>query len=82
MDEPDRDRVQEVELFPPPPSGDHQAGVLELLEVLHHAEARHLETTLERAQGLTVLAEELVKQAPPGRIGKGSEHLVHAQDYR
>ena len=37
---------------------------------------------LERAQRLPVLAEELVEQAPPGRIGQGSEHRVHAADNR
>src|SRR5207245_3618293 len=39
VDEPDRDRVQEVELLPPSPPGDHQARLLELPEVLPHAEA-------------------------------------------
>ena len=82
MDEPDRDRVQEVELLPAPPPGDDQAGLLELLQVLHHAEAGHLEALLERAQRLPVLAEELVEQAPPRRIGQGPEHLVHAADNR
>jgi len=78
VDEPDRDRVQEVELLAPSPPGDHEARLLELLQVLHHAEARHLEAPLERAQRLPVLAEELVEQAPPRRIGEGSEHRVHA----
>ena len=41
MDEPDRDGIQEVELFAALPLGDHEAGLLQLPQVLHHAEARH-----------------------------------------
>ena len=78
MDEPDRDRVEEVELLPAPPPGDDEAGLLELLQVLHHPEAGHREALLERAQRLAVLPEELVEQAPPGGVGQGPEHLVHA----
>ena len=78
VDEADRDRVQEVELLAAAPLGDHEAGLLELLEVLHHAEPGHRELLLEGAQRLPVLAEELVEQASPGRIGQGFEHLVHA----
>ena len=47
------------------------------LQVLHHAEAGHVEALLERAQGLAVLAEQLVEQAPSGRVGQGPEHVVH-----
>ena len=77
VDEPDRDRVQEVELLAPPSPGHHQAGLFELLQVLHHAEPRHGEAPLELAQRLAVPAEELVEEAPPGRIGKCPEHIVH-----
>jgi len=41
VDEADRDGVQEVELFAASPFGDHEPSVLELFQVLHHAEARH-----------------------------------------
>ena len=78
MDEPDRDGVEEVQLLPAPPPGDDEAGVLELLQVLHHPEARHLEPRLELVERLAVVPEELVEQAPPGRVGQRLEHLVHA----
>ena len=78
MDEADRDRVEEVQLLPAPPPGDDEARFLELLQVLHHAEAGHREAGFERAQRLPVLPEQLVEQAPSGRIGQGPEHLVHA----
>ena len=77
VDEPDRDGVQEVELLPAPPLGDDEPGLLQLLEVLHHPEARHREARLELGQGLAVVPEELVEQAPPGRVGQRLEHLVH-----
>ena len=54
-------------------------GLLEQLQVLHHAEARHREALGKRAGGLPVLAEELVEQAPASRIGEGPEHVVHVE---
>ena len=36
---------------------------------------------LERAQRLAVLPEQLVEQAPAGRIGERLEHLVHGAHY-
>ena len=79
VDEADRDRVQEVELLAASPLGDHQPRLLELLQVLHHAEAGHREAFLEGAQGLAVFPEELVEQAPSRGIGQGSEDFVHAE---
>src|SRR5215212_605712 len=78
VDEPDRDRVQEMEFLAPSSPGYHQARLLELPQVLHHAETRHREAPLERAQRLPVLTEELVEQSPPSRISEGLEHRVHA----
>jgi hypothetical protein len=82
VNEPDRHCVQKVELLAPSPLGDHQARLLELLEVLHHAEASHWQAGLERAQRLPILPEELIEQAAPSWIGKGSEYRVHALDNR
>ena len=82
VDEPDRDRVQEMELLAASSPGDHEARLLELLQVLHHAEPRDVEPRLERAQRLAVFTEQLVEQAPPGGIGEGPEHFVHLDDNR
>ena len=79
MDEPDRNRVEEVQLLAAALLGDHEPRVLELLEVLHHAEPRHLEARAERVQRLAVLPEELVEQGPAGRIGQGAEHVIHVR---
>jgi hypothetical protein len=78
VDEADGHGVEEVALLPPLPPRDHEARLLELPQVLHHPEAAHLEATLEGAQALPVLPEQLVEQAPPGGIGQRPEHLVHA----
>ena len=82
VDEPDRDRVEEVELLPTLSLRDDEPGFLELLEVLHHAEARHREAFGERVQRLAVLPEELVEEAPPGGVGERSEHVVHPPQNR
>ncbi len=71
VDEPDRDRVEEVELLAASPLGHHQPRLLELLQMLHHPEAGHREAFFERTQRLPILSEELVEQAPPSRIGEG-----------
>jgi len=71
-------RSLSVELLAAAPPRHHQARILELPQVLHHAEARHREALLERAERLPIRHEQLVEQAPPGRIGEGLEHLVHA----
>ena len=49
--------------------------------MLHHAEARHWQPLLERAESLPVLLVQLVEQAPARWVGKGSEHRVHAPKY-
>src|SRR3954454_2383435 len=79
VDDPDRDGVEEVELLPPAPPGDHQPGLLEHLEVLHDAEARHGHARLERVQCLPVLTEELVEQTAPRGVAQGPEHVVHGR---
>jgi hypothetical protein len=80
VDEPDRNRVQEVQLLATPTPGCHQTGLLELPQVLHDTEASDLEARFEGGERLAVAAEELVEQTPPGRIGQGPEHLVHARE--
>ena len=45
--------------------------------MLHDAEAGHLEAGLKRAEGLAVLAEELIQQVPAGGVGEGLEYGVH-----
>jgi hypothetical protein len=77
VDEPNRYRIEEVELLSATASGDDESRVLENLEMLHDAEARHHETLLERTQRLAVLAEEFIEQLAPSRIRQCPEDLVH-----
>ena len=79
VDEPDRDGVQEVELFPAASvCGHDQARFLELLEVFSSRRRavakKRASTPLNR---LPVLTEELVVVAPR-RVGQCLEHFVHA----
>src|SRR5437899_2958716 len=82
VDEPDGDRVQEVQLFASPPPGHHEARLFELLQMLHDAETRHRQTPLQCAERLPVFAEELVEEAASGWVGEGPEHLIHNRNYR
>jgi hypothetical protein len=79
VDEPDRDGVEEVELLPASPLGGDETGLLEHAQVLHHAEARHRQPLLQRAQRLPVFVEEGVKQLSARGVGEGLENCVHDQ---
>ena len=76
VDQPDRHRVQVVELLPALPARDDETGVLEDAQVLHHAEAGHLELGLELRERAAVALEELVEQVASRRIGERLEDLV------
>jgi hypothetical protein len=80
-DQPDRHRVQEVQLLATAALGGHQSRFLEYPEVFHDAKSGHGRPPHERAEGLPVVLEELVEQAPAGWIGKRSEGRVHARHY-
>ena len=82
VQEPDRDRVQEVELLPARAAVDDEACLLEHAQVLHDPEARHLEPALEVGERAAVALEEPVEQVPPRRVGERLEHpvVVHAPD--
>ena len=76
MDEPDRDRVEEVQFFPPRSAGYHQAGILEETQVFHYTEARHFEFRLELGQGQAVVSKEPVEQGAPCWVGESLEYPV------
>jgi hypothetical protein len=85
VDEPDRHRVQEVQLLPPRPARDHEARVLQHAQVLHDAEARHRQLRLQLGQRAPVARVEPVEQEPPGGIRERLEHAVvirHVSKYR
>jgi hypothetical protein len=81
MNQPDRHRIQEVQLFPAPPARDHEARVLEDAEVLHHAKARHLKLGLEVGERAAVTREEPVEQEAPRRVGKSLEQALGCPVY-
>ena len=56
--------------------GDDETGVLEQAQVLHHAEAGHLQLGLELPERAAVALVEAVEQEPPCRIGKRPEDPV------
>ena len=55
---------------------DDEAGVLQHPQVLHHAEARHLQLGLELRQRAAVTREEPVEQEATRRVGQRLEHTV------
>ena len=64
---------------------DDEARVLEHAQVLHDAEARHLQLGLQLGQRAAVTLEELVEQEATRRVGERLEHAVvvgHAAEHR
>src|ERR1700733_14638618 len=82
MDQSDRDGVQIMQLLAPLPPGRDQTGLLQQLEMLHDAEARHRQPLLERLQCLSVLLEELVEQLSARGVRERFEHIVHGSNIR
>jgi hypothetical protein len=77
MNAADGNRVEEVELLPALLLRDDQSGILQYAEVLHDAEAGHVEASSEGGEGLSVLAEERIEEAATGGVGEGLEDGVH-----
>ena len=76
VDQPDRDRVEEVQLLPARAARDDEPPFLEHPEVLHDAEAGHLQLGLELRERAAVTFEEPVEQQPPRRIRQRLEDAV------
>jgi hypothetical protein len=76
VDQADRHGVEEVQLLPPRPPRDDEPGFLQDPEVLHHAEAGHLQLGHELGERAAVALEEPVEQVPAGGVGQRLEHPV------
>ena len=76
MDLPDRDGVEEVQLLPSGSSGDDQPGALELPQMLHDPEPRHVYSGLELREREAIALEEPIEQQPTRWIGERLEHAV------
>ena len=83
MDQADRDRVQVVELVATFTTGGDELGSLEHVEVIHHAEARHVGQDLAQfSQGAAVAIEECIQQGPASRVVECLEdRVIHDEDY-
>ena len=82
VNEPERDRVQEVQLLPAQLARGDEPGPLEHAEVLRDPEARHGKTATELLERLPVPLAESIEELAPALVGERLEHLVHATGYR
>lgn len=62
--------------------GNHEAGVFENAEVLHHAKPGHIQQFRELLQRLAVLLAQSVQEGATGRIGKSFENCVQGMSDR
>jgi hypothetical protein len=72
----ERDRVQVVPPDPAVALHQHEAGLLQHLEVCHHAEARHLGMARAELTRRARSVAEQVQQRAPGRVREGLEDEV------
>ena len=83
VDEADGDGVEVVQLLAAVLARDHEAGLFEHAEVLHHAEAGHRrEVDAQLTQALPVVLEQPVEEEASAGIPQRLEHLFHVGDYR
>jgi len=85
VDQPDRDRVEEVQFLPPGAAGDDEVRLLQQAQMLHHADARHVHLSLELAEGPALALEEKVEKETTGGVGKRLEYavvVVHTTQHR
>ena len=71
-----RHRVQVVELFSTLPNDGHEVRFLQLLQVLRHALACHVQVLTECRECLAVLPVQQVKQTPAARVSQRFEYFV------
>jgi hypothetical protein len=78
MDLADRNRVEVMELLATDLASDHQSGLLENPEMVHHPESGHgRQVGAQLQKALTVPFEETIKQEPPTGIVQSPKHFVH-----
>ena len=73
-----------MELLAPGPPRDDEPGILENAQVLHGAEAGHLQLGLELRERAAVALEEPIEEEAPSRVGESLEDrvVVHARIIR
>src|SRR5262249_53048894 len=76
VDEPDRHRIEVVELPPTVLPRDDESRLLEHAQVLHHAEAGHRDALTELPQGLAITAKEAVEDPTATAIGESLEDRI------
>jgi len=76
VDQPDGDRIEVVQLLPADAADDDQPCGLEDPQMLHDAEARHLQLGFELRQRAAVALEEPVEEEPTCSIGQRLEDEV------
>ena len=76
VDQPDRDRIEEVQLLPAGPAREDEARLFQQAQVLHDADARHVQLGFEFGQRAALTLEEQVEQEATGRVGQRLEHTV------
>src|SRR5688500_15671934 len=82
VDQPDRYGIKEVQLLPAQPPRDDEARVFEDAEVLHDAEAGHIQLGLELGERAAVTREEPVEQEASRWVSQCLEYAVVVVGHR
>ena len=76
MDQLDRDRVEEMELFSSGSLSYDEPGFFQQPQVLHNANAGHVDLGLEFAQGTALTLKEQVEQETTSRVSQRLEDPI------
>ena len=76
MDEPNRHRIEKVQLLPTGLTCGDQTGFFENRQMFHHPEARHFQPGVELFERAAVTLEEPIEEEATGRVGQRLENQV------
>ena len=72
-----RDGVEVMQLFAPPPDGNDQVSLLEEAKMFSYRLPAHVEVLAKFSQSLAVAPMEMVEQLSPARVGQRLENCIH-----
>jgi|ERR1051325_12052872 len=73
----DRNWIEEVQLLAAAPRDGHEVRGLELVQVLCHGLARHVELAAELGQRESAASEQPIEELASSRIGERPEDEIH-----
>ena len=76
VNQPDRNRIEEVQFLPSGAARHDETSVFKDPEVFHHTEAAHAQLCLEFGQAQTIVREQAIEKVAPRSVRQGLEDSI------